>query len=60
MRGLFIGSLLVTVVLLSGCATGSRGSFCDIYEPVYTIKSDSEKTKKQVDKNNAVWLEKCE
>jgi len=36
------------------------GNFCAIYSPVYTSRSDTEETKKQVDKNNAVWLEVCE
>ena len=47
-------------VLLSGCGNGSRGSYCAIYEPVYTSPQDTEETKKQTDRNNAVWLENCD
>ena len=35
-------------------------TFCASYVPVYTAKADTEETKKQVDKNNAVWLEQCD
>lgn len=44
----------------AACATASHGDFCQIYQPVYTVAADSEKTKSQVDGNNAVWLELCE
>ncbi len=55
--------------MLSGCATDSldrptltkplADTYCAMYVPVYTAAADTEKTKQQVDKNNAVWLEKC-
>ena len=44
---------------LNGCATASRASFCDIYQPVYMTREDTEATKKQIDKNNAVWVALC-
>lgn len=34
--------------------------FCAVYLPVYTDEKDTEETQKQIDKNNAVWMEKCE
>ena len=52
--------LTATLLLQSGCATGSRASFCEIYQPVYMTPQDTEATKKQIDKNNAVWLALCE
>ena len=43
-----------------GCATNSPGaSFCDIYQPVYMSRKDTEATKKQIDGNNAVWVALC-
>lgn len=47
---------------LSGCETGSHAndSFCLIYEPIYTSPSDTEGTKRQVDKNNVAFLSLCE
>jgi hypothetical protein len=55
-------ALILTATLppLSGCATGSRADFCDIYQPVYMAHEDTEVTKKQIDKNNAVWVALCE
>ncbi len=47
------------LMLQSGCASGLRGSFCDIYHPVYTAPKDTAETKRQVDGNNAVWLALC-
>jgi hypothetical protein len=51
--------LTAILILLAGCATGSSGSFCALYQPVYT-GADSEETLLQVDRNNAVWLQLCE
>lgn len=34
--------------------------FCTVYKPIYTSETDTEETQKQIDKNNAVWMEKCE
>ena len=58
------------LLIVSGCETASPvpikpvpllvDTFCASYVPVYTAKSDTEETKKQVDKNNAVWLERCD
>ena len=52
----------VILTTLTSCAGGSAGirDFCLIYEPVYTAKADTEKTKQQCDGNNAVWLELCD
>ena len=47
------------VAMLGGCVNASHGSFCQIYQPVYTSNLDSVKTKEQVDLNNVVWLEMC-
>lgn len=49
----------VILAMPAACATASRGDFCQVYKPVYTVAADSEKTKSQVDGNNAVWLELC-
>ena len=53
---------VVILTTLTSCATGSRGSrdFCLTYTPVYTAKTDTEETKRQVDGNNAVFLELCD
>lgn len=57
------------LITLSGCATDSpvriepvkpvADTFCAMYVPVYTARADTEETKAQVDKNNAVWLQHC-
>ena len=51
---------IMILLLPSACATASRASFCEIYKPVYMTAQDSEATKKQIDQNNAVWLELCD
>lgn len=60
MPKLSVIALSVILILQSACAIDSRGSFCNVYEPVYTAKSDTEGTKRQVDQNNAVYMEMCE
>ncbi len=56
--------------MLSGCVTDSPetdvvsvprivDTYCSSYIPVYTSRQDTEETKAQVDKNNAVYLERC-
>jgi hypothetical protein len=35
-------------------------TFCSTYVPVYSSVRDTEETKRQIDKNNAVWLQRCE
>lgn len=52
---------VLILIMLSGCGICSQGngSFCGIYEPVYTSDSDTEETRRQVDQNNAVWWEEC-
>jgi len=52
--------LSVILPLTSGCARVSRASFCDIYRPVYLSRQDTEVTKRQIDRNNAVWLALCQ
>jgi hypothetical protein len=52
--------LTATLLLQSGCATGSRADFCELYQPVYMARGDTEATKKQINKNNAVWVALCE
>lgn len=47
------------LAMLSACAPASRGDFCEIYKPVYTVPSDTAETKAMTDDNNAVWLELC-
>ncbi len=53
---------LMMLTMLGACANGSsaRNSFCLIYEPVYTCDADTEKTRQQADRNNAVWFDLCE
>lgn len=60
--------LSLTLFSLSGCATDSQeiesvkpivDTFCSTYIPVYTSRQDTEETKAQVDKNNAVYLVRC-
>ena len=54
--------LLLTVSLLSGCATSSHvsNSFCEIYIPVLSSPQDTEATKLGIDSNNSVWLRICQ
>lgn len=33
--------------------------FCKVYQPIYISDNDTEETLKQIDANNAVFLEKC-
>jgi len=48
------------LILESGCAKLLPvNSFCEIYQPVYMSEEDTADTKKQIDNNNAVWLELC-
>ncbi len=49
----------MTLVLPRACVRDSAGDFCLIYQPVYTAATDTERTKEQVDSNNAVWVESC-
>lgn len=49
------------VTLLSGCANGSSvNSYCLLYEPIYHGEDDSEDTRGQIDRQNAIWLEVCD
>jgi len=55
--------MILTLTMLSGCArklqeTDYEG-FCSIYKQVTTTKSDSEITKKQVEVNEVIRIEKC-
>ncbi|MGM0423278.1 MAG: hypothetical protein ACQEQL_09315 [Pseudomonadota bacterium] len=43
----------------SGCAAVSAAEFCTVYQPVYSTTQDTEATRLQIDRNNAVWLEFC-
>lgn len=49
--------------MLVGCVTNTpektSDTFCELYEPVYTFGTDTEKTKQQVDINNATFDELC-
>ena len=64
-----IASSLI-LLTVTGCAHASLApikpvervadTFCSMYIPVYTSAKDTEETRSQVDKNNAVWLEKCD
>ena len=58
MRELFIGSLLVTMLIVSGCAT-NIGNFCDVYEVVPTLEGGRKAQRDAIDKNNAYHMEKC-
>lgn len=67
MRRTIVSTLILS--LLASCATVSPetikpitrvvDTFCATYAPVYTSRRDTEETKKQVDKNNAVYLVRC-
>ena len=58
-RLLYATACAVILLMPAACATVSPGDFCQVYQPVYTAKADTEETKVQVDGNNAVWLELC-
>jgi hypothetical protein len=56
-----LSSLSLIVTLLSGCANGSAvNSYCLLYEPIYHGEEDSEDTRGQIDRQNAIWLEVCD
>lgn len=58
-RGIFATVCAAMMLTQSACAPVSRGDFCDIYAPVYTVAEDSLETKSASDANNAVWWEIC-
>ncbi len=48
------------ILMLQGCAKDlPAGDFCNLYSPIYMTDTDSELTKKQIDKNNVIWFEMC-
>lgn len=58
--------LLGLALALAGCQTNSsvietlgRASFCDVAEPIYYSKNDTDETKKQVREHNAVGVAIC-
>ncbi len=60
--------MTLTLLTVTGCVTSSLvptnpvppvDGFCLSYVPVYSSVRDTEETKRQIDKNNAVWLERC-
>ena len=61
---------MLTLSTLSGCKTVSPDpikpitriidTYCSSYTPVYTSAKDTQKTRDDVNKNNAVWLERCD
>lgn len=56
-----LSSLSLIAILLSGCANGSAvNSYCLLYEPIYHGEEDSEDTRGQIDRQNAIWLEVCD
>ena len=56
-----LSGLSLIVTLLSGCANGSSvNNFCLLYEPIYHGDEDSEDTRGQIDRQNAIWLEVCD
>lgn len=54
----------VILTMLNACGTGSTGSYCGNYEPVYTNQPERDSlrpgTLETIQGNNAVWLELCE
>ena len=64
--------IALTLILstLSGCKTVLPDpiepitrvvdTFCSTYVPVYTSSRDTQITRDAVNKNNAVWLERCD
>lgn len=58
----FAIGLLPILIMLGGCAKNLPviDTFCLKYQPVYTSIGDTEETKRQVDENNAVWMEGCQ
>lgn len=56
-----LSSLFLILALLSGCETVLPVSdYCVLYEPIYHGPEDSEDTRGQIDRQNAIWLEICE
>lgn len=47
------------MIIMTACGTASTNNFCDTYIAVPTLHCGSDKQKLNVDKNNAVYLEKC-
>lgn len=63
-RAAFVSACTLTLITVIGCASGSRGSFCEVYEPVHPTQAErdmlSPETSRMIDGNNAVWLEVCD
>jgi hypothetical protein len=60
MRKISITALTLTLLTVSACGTASNsGSFCDLYQPVRTLEDGRKDQRDAIDKNNAVYLEKC-
>ena len=55
-RAIALSAILIMPV---ACAKHSPGGFCLIYQPVYSSPKDTAETLKQIDGNNAAWLELC-
>lgn len=58
---IYVNLYVAILSLQSGCANLLPvNSFCQIYQPIYMSEADTAETKKQIDNNNAVWLELCD
>ncbi len=60
MRAIACALILTTLASCAGALpekTDTLRDFCLVYEPVYTSPADSEETRRQVDRNNAAWIE---
>lgn len=57
-------AIICMIPILGGCfgkdLPVKTSNFCDIYSPVYVHEDDTERTKNQVDENNASYVALCD
>lgn len=57
----FTTALIAMLLTVTGCAVNSTApDFCSSYQIVPTLHCGSDIQQRNVDKNNALWMEKCQ
>jgi len=52
--------LSAATLIVTSCATVTGGSFCAIYEPVFTEDGTPESVQRQIDRNNIAYCRLCD
>ena len=53
-------SLILVTMLVSSCAVTTGGSYCSLYEPVFTDDETPEHVQRQIDRNNVAHCVLCD